>query len=140
MKPRKKEENKNKLATAESFLKIMLPKPQTRNYLKKIRKKPLPFCRGLFCSSTWSTRVQGALSHFPPLPNWPRNALLLVKAQLRGCSCEYCTSISLKLQSLRAAATAHGLISHCISTERDAVLLLLLLRSPAMSLGFTIFG
>ena len=51
----------------------------------------------------------------------PRNVRLMSQAKLRQCLCEYCTNVSLKLDTLKAMATSHREYQCVITNERAAV-------------------
>ena len=51
----------------------------------------------------------------------PKNVRLMSQAKLRQCLCEYCTNITLKLDTLKSFATRHRQYGCIINNERDAV-------------------
>ena len=51
----------------------------------------------------------------------PSNIRLMAQAKWRQCLCEYCTNVTLKLDTVKAVATRYGLHQCTIANERAAV-------------------
>ena len=71
----------------------------------------------------------------------PKNVRLMSQAKLRQCLCEYCTNITLKLDTLKSFATRHRQYGCIINNERDAVRIItcdvIQRRNPAATTSVT---